>query len=131
MYSSNGGQTMPKESVPFDPKSLVSIVGSRTSKEYRKKEIVFAQGAPADEVFYISKGRIKISVVSKQGKEARFVGIATVNRGPSKLGFRSVFPLFCRLRAFGHRDRARSWAYSREAERTDRNQASLSLANSG
>jgi CRP/FNR family cyclic AMP-dependent transcriptional regulator len=61
---------VPKASVPFDPKTLLSIVGSGTSKEYRKKQIVFAQGAPADEVFFIQKGRVKLSVVSEQGKEA-------------------------------------------------------------
>lgn len=49
---------------------LLSIVGAGTSKEYRKKQIIFAQGAPAYDVFYIQKGRVKLSIVSKQGKEA-------------------------------------------------------------
>jgi CRP/FNR family transcriptional regulator, cyclic AMP receptor protein len=61
---------MPARSVPFDAKSLLSIVGSGTSKDYRKRQIVFAQGAPAGQVFYVQKGRVKLSVVSKQGKEA-------------------------------------------------------------
>jgi hypothetical protein len=55
---------------PFDPKTLLSIVRDGTFKEYRKKQIVFAQGAAADALFYINKGRVKLSVVSKQGKEA-------------------------------------------------------------
>jgi CRP-like cAMP-binding protein len=62
--------TMPKRSLPFDAKTLLSIVGGGTSKEYRKKQIIFAQGSPADDLFYIQKGRVKLSVVSKQGKEA-------------------------------------------------------------
>jgi CRP/FNR family transcriptional regulator, cyclic AMP receptor protein len=62
--------TVPKESVSFDAKTLLSIVGGGACKEFRKKQIVFAQGAPADEVFYIQKGRVKLSVASKQGKEA-------------------------------------------------------------
>ena len=61
---------MLKDSAPFDPETLFSIVGGGTSREYRKKHIVFAQGTPADEVLYIQKGRVKLSVVSKQGKEA-------------------------------------------------------------
>ena len=35
-----------------------------------KGQIVFAQGDPADAVFYIQKGKVKVTVVSKQGKEA-------------------------------------------------------------
>src|SRR5579863_9301567 len=62
--------TVPKGSVPFDATTLISIVGSGTSKGYRKKQIIFTQGAPADDVFYIQRGRVKLSVVSKQGKEA-------------------------------------------------------------
>jgi CRP/FNR family transcriptional regulator, cyclic AMP receptor protein len=61
---------VPKESISFDAKTLLSIIGSGTTKEYRKRQIVFAQGASADEVFYIQKGRVKLSVVSTQGKEA-------------------------------------------------------------
>jgi len=59
-----------KGKLKFDPNTLLSIVGGGTSREYRKKQIVFAQGAPANEMFYIQKGRVKLSVVSEQGKEA-------------------------------------------------------------
>ena len=38
--------------------------------EYRKDEIVFSQGDPADAVFYIQRGKVKVTVVSEQGKEA-------------------------------------------------------------
>jgi CRP/FNR family transcriptional regulator, cyclic AMP receptor protein len=61
---------VPRGSAPFDAKILLSIVGGGTSKEYRKKQIIFAQGAPAYDVSYIQKGRVKLSIVSKQGKEA-------------------------------------------------------------
>src|ERR1700730_10356395 len=37
---------------------------------YRKDQIVFSQGDPADAVFYIESGKVKVSVVSEQGKEA-------------------------------------------------------------
>ena len=38
--------------------------------EYRKDQIVFSQGDPADAVFYIESGKVKVTVVSEQGKEA-------------------------------------------------------------
>jgi CRP/FNR family cyclic AMP-dependent transcriptional regulator len=56
---------------PFDPKAFLATVDSgRTLSYYREDEIIFSQGEPADSVFYIQKGKIKITVVSKQGKEA-------------------------------------------------------------
>jgi CRP/FNR family transcriptional regulator, cyclic AMP receptor protein len=54
-----------------DPKSFLAKVGEgRSIGEYRKDEIVMAQGDPADAVFYIQSGKVKVSVVSEQGKEA-------------------------------------------------------------
>ena len=44
--------------------------GGRTVSNYRKDETVFLQGDPADAVFYIQKGKVKITVLSEQGKEA-------------------------------------------------------------
>ena len=38
--------------------------------EYRKKQVVFAQSDPADAIFYIQKGKVKLTVVSDNGKEA-------------------------------------------------------------
>jgi CRP/FNR family cyclic AMP-dependent transcriptional regulator len=56
---------------PFDPKSFLAKVGDgRTIAKYRKGQVVFAQGDPADAVFYIQKGKVKITVVSDRGKEA-------------------------------------------------------------
>ena len=61
----------PQDPAQFDPKALLSTVGDQgTSKEYRKKQIIFSQGAAADSIFYIQSGRVKLSIVSKEGKEA-------------------------------------------------------------
>ena len=55
----------------FDPKVFLARVGEgKTILKYRKDEIVFAQGDVADTVFYIQKGRLKVVVISEQGKEA-------------------------------------------------------------
>ena len=55
----------------LDPKSFLAVVGEgRSIGEYRKDQIVFSQGDPADAVFYIQSGKVKLTVVSEQGKEA-------------------------------------------------------------
>ncbi|MFZ0508356.1 MAG: Crp/Fnr family transcriptional regulator [Methylocella sp.] len=60
-----------KSRLPFDPKSFLAMVGEgRSIGEYRKDEIVFSQGDPADAVFYVQSGKVKLTVVSEQGKEA-------------------------------------------------------------
>ena len=61
--------TRPRPS--FTPKSFLAKIGEgRSIGKYRKDQIVFSQGDPADAVFYIQKGKVKITVVSEQGKEA-------------------------------------------------------------
>ena len=56
---------------PFDPKVfLPKINGGRTVSHYEKNQVVYAQGDPADSVFYIQSGKVKATVVSEQGKEA-------------------------------------------------------------
>jgi len=55
----------------FDPQTFLSTVNhGRTASTYRRDAIIFRQASPADAVFYIRKGRIKIVVASQQGKEA-------------------------------------------------------------
>ena len=55
----------------FDPKIFLAKAGEgRTISEYRKDQIVFSQGEVADAVFYIQQGKVKLTVVSEQGKEA-------------------------------------------------------------
>jgi CRP-like cAMP-binding protein len=59
----------------FDPKIFLTTVShGRTISKYAKDAVIFPQGGPADSVFYVQKGRIKIVVESEQGKEA-VVGI--------------------------------------------------------
>src|SRR5258708_4397266 len=65
-----------KGKLPFDPKVFLSKVnGGRAISDYRKDQIVYTQGEPADSVFYIHSGKVKKTVVSEQGKEA-VVGIS-------------------------------------------------------
>jgi CRP-like cAMP-binding protein len=60
-----------KAKLPFDPKAfLAKANGGRTIAKYRKNQIVFSQGDPANSVFYIRDGKVKITVISEQGKEA-------------------------------------------------------------
>jgi CRP/FNR family transcriptional regulator, cyclic AMP receptor protein len=55
----------------FDPKSFLAKVGDgRSIGKYRRDQIVFSQGDPADAVFYIQRGKAKVTVVSEQGREA-------------------------------------------------------------
>ena len=59
----------------FDPKEFLARVGEgKTIVEFRKDQVVFAQGDVANTVFYIQQGRVKVVVISEQGKEA-VVGI--------------------------------------------------------
>jgi CRP-like cAMP-binding protein len=55
----------------FDPKKFLATIGEgRTVVTFSKKQIIFAQGDPADVVFYIQGGKVRLTVVSKIGKEA-------------------------------------------------------------
>ncbi len=55
----------------FDPSCLMSKVGAgKSPREYKTNEAVFTQGDPANAVFYIQSGKVKLTVVSKAGKEA-------------------------------------------------------------
>jgi CRP/FNR family cyclic AMP-dependent transcriptional regulator len=64
----------------FDAQEFLAKVGEgKTILQFKKRQNVFAQGDPADKVFYIQKGRIRLTVLSDHGKEA-VVGIV----GPSQ-----------------------------------------------
>ena len=59
----------------FDPKAFLARVGAgKTILNIKKNQHVFEQGDVANRVFYIQKGRVKVTVLSDQGKEA-VVGI--------------------------------------------------------
>ncbi|MGA2645725.1 MAG: Crp/Fnr family transcriptional regulator [Candidatus Sulfotelmatobacter sp.] len=63
----------------FDPKRFLSTIdGGRKIAAFSKKQTIFAQGDPSDAVFYIQKGKVRLTVVSKTGKEAI---IGTLNEG--------------------------------------------------
>ncbi len=61
----------PKEKRPFDPKLFLTKVGTgRAISEYRKNAAVFVQSDPASAIFYVQKGKVKLTIVSDNGKEA-------------------------------------------------------------
>ncbi len=60
-----------KRGASFDPQVFLTTVGvARTITQCQKDFKIFSQGDPADSVFYIQQGRVKLKVKSKQGKEA-------------------------------------------------------------
>src|ERR1700680_4100254 len=71
MLGERSSPVISKGKPPFDPKVFLSKVnGGRAISDYRKGQIVYTQGQPADSVFYIQSGKIKKMVISDQGKEA-------------------------------------------------------------
>ena len=63
------GTSKKGRSVNWEP-ILAQIVGVNTVLEYGADRKVFSQGQPADAVFYLRQGKVKLSVISQQGKEA-------------------------------------------------------------
>jgi CRP-like cAMP-binding protein len=63
--------TSSERTAVFDPRLFLTKLGVGKSKqEYQDNEAVFSQGDAADAVFYIESGKVKLTVVSKRGKEA-------------------------------------------------------------
>jgi CRP/FNR family cyclic AMP-dependent transcriptional regulator len=63
----------------FNPQTFLSTIDSgRKTLSLPKNQMVFSQGDSSDAVFYIQKGRVRLSVVSKKGKEAT---IGILNEG--------------------------------------------------
>jgi len=55
----------------FDVMGLLTLHNTRWMlSKYQENQIVYAQGDPADSVFYVHKGKVKVTVISKRGKEA-------------------------------------------------------------
>ena len=70
---------MTKKAREFDPNTFLATIGDgRKMVLVSKKKTVFVQGDDADAVFYIQKGKVRLTVVSKTGKEAT---IGIVNEG--------------------------------------------------
>jgi CRP/FNR family transcriptional regulator, cyclic AMP receptor protein len=64
-------EVLPELASSFDPHALLTkLSAGKTSREYQAQESVFSQGAAADAVFYIQSGRVKLTAISKTGKEA-------------------------------------------------------------
>lgn len=60
-----------KSQPKFDPRAFLARIGDGHSvAEFGKGQVLFSQGEPAEAVFFIQQGEIKVSVVSEQGKEA-------------------------------------------------------------
>jgi Cyclic nucleotide-binding domain len=73
----NGGpnksqQAASMAAVPrFDAREFLASAGAgRSTNRYKTKKTIFRQDDPADAVFYIQEGNVKLTVVSQQGKEA-------------------------------------------------------------
>ena len=61
----------PARKPKFNPSVFLAEAGlGRTLSKYRERENLFQQGAPADAVFFIQAGKVKLTVLSRQGKEA-------------------------------------------------------------
>jgi CRP/FNR family cyclic AMP-dependent transcriptional regulator len=61
----------------FDPNAFLAQAGlGRTIVELKKKQTVFSQGDPAEAVFYIQGGKVRLSVISSGGKEATIAVLA-------------------------------------------------------
>ncbi|MFZ3262428.1 MAG: Crp/Fnr family transcriptional regulator [Terriglobales bacterium] len=60
-----------KKARPFDPKKFLATIGDgRKVVAFLKKQAIFVQGGLADAVFYLQEGKVRLTVVSKAGKEA-------------------------------------------------------------
>jgi CRP/FNR family transcriptional regulator, cyclic AMP receptor protein len=79
---------------PFDPVGFLAKVGAgKTIQEFHRNQNVFVQGDAADTVFYIQKGKVKLTVLSEQGKEAvvailepgQFFGEGCLNGHPRRI----------------------------------------------
>src|SRR5271157_5491289 len=74
-----GPRAAAKELSKFDTKTFLSTIdGGRKIAAVPKKQTIFVQGDSSDAVFYIQKGKVKLTVVSQSGKEAT---IGILNEG--------------------------------------------------
>ena len=60
----------PERADSFDPLLFLKLSAGKTAQVYLAEECVFSQGDAADAVFYVQNGKVKLTVVSKAGKEA-------------------------------------------------------------
>jgi Cyclic nucleotide-binding domain len=83
----------------FDPAMFLATAAvGRDISKFSKKQVIFAQGDDADAVFYIKKGKVKVAVISDEGKEAivallgadEFVGEGCLIGQPKRLATASA-----------------------------------------
>jgi CRP/FNR family cyclic AMP-dependent transcriptional regulator len=83
----------------FDPKEFLATIGEgRKVVTFPRKQTIFTQGDPADAVFYIQEGKVRLTVVSKIGKEAtlgilsqgEFFGEGSLAGQPLRMGSASA-----------------------------------------
>src|SRR3989442_12902950 len=71
MFAKGGPAMESKQKGTFDAQAFLDSAGvARKIVEYRRSETIFTQGDPCDSVLYIQKGGVKLSVLSKIGREA-------------------------------------------------------------
>ena len=84
----------------FDIMGLLTQHNTRWNlSHYQENQIVFSQGDPADSVYYIHKGKVKVTVISKRGKEAivairgpdEFCGEGALTGKPLRLATATTF----------------------------------------
>src|ERR1700681_82834 len=96
----------------FDVMGLLTQHNTRwTLAKYEENQIVYSQGDPADSVFYIHTGKVKVTVISQLGKEA-IVAIrdglwqntkkikSSIHRVPQPIRFSTFTPAKSKLRSF-------------------------------
>jgi CRP/FNR family cyclic AMP-dependent transcriptional regulator len=97
--SKRSNAVKPKRAPRFDPAVFLETAAKgRVVSTHPRKNVIFAQGDAADAVFYIKKGKVKVTVVSTQGKEAvvailgvdEFVGEGCLIGQPKRLATASA-----------------------------------------
>jgi len=67
----SNGDVVPGNNGSFDAKAFLASVGAgRTITKPRDGDVIFSQGDPADALFYIQEGKVKVTTLSSHGKEA-------------------------------------------------------------
>lgn len=93
--SNNKSKSISKKKEGFSAQAFLDSAGvARKVKQYKKGEIIFSQGMPAESVMYIQEGGVKLSVVNETGKEAiiailgpeEFFGEGCLAGHPARMG---------------------------------------------
>src|ERR1039458_10750191 len=86
-----------KPKSPFDMTVFLTKANrGRATAEYRTNDRIFVQGDPANAVFYIKEGKVKLTVLSKQGKEAVVGILGAGGRDPCAPRRAGLFGSICR-----------------------------------